>query len=204
MSYRACVLAILVMVSFAGVAWGEGKWTNYSSGNNIRALAAQGKYVWAGTTGGVVRWDTETGNYVKYTTTDGLADNTIHSIAIDKQGALWFGTQGSGVSKFEEHASTRVSDSQGPNHPESFGIRAAYPNPFNPSTTIDFTLSRPGKTTLSVYGVSGQLVETLADGMMSAGTHSIIWNAARRASGVYLVTLESRGMRDTRKVLFIK
>jgi hypothetical protein len=90
------------------------------------------------------------------------------------------------------------------NLPAKFSLSQNYPNPFNPSTTIEFTLPRPGVAKISVYTVSGQRIETLADEMMSAGSHRIVWNVSRRASGVYLVVLESGGMRDARKVTVVK
>jgi len=204
MWYRAIILAMLVALCTAGASRGEGKWTNYTSGNDLLALAVQGKYIWAATTVGVVRWDTETETYMRYTTADGLVSNYVLSIAVDKQGTLWFGVSGGGVSKFEEQVPTFVYDSQSPNHPETFGIRAAHPNPFNVSTTVDFDLNSQGKARLVVYSVGGQLVETLIDSFMNAGSHRVVWNASRYSSGVYLVVLESEGLRDARKVVFMK
>lgn len=56
-------------------------------------------YLWAVGSGGVVRWDPTGRTYTKYTTHNGLADNTVLSIAVAPDGALWFGTT-SGVSRF--------------------------------------------------------------------------------------------------------
>jgi ligand-binding sensor domain-containing protein len=171
--------------------------------NNVISSAVDNEgALWFGTySAGVFKFDGI--SWKNYTPNDGLASNMVFSIAIDNQDAVWFGTLG-GVSKFEEQKPTHVTDSQSPNHPESFGIRSAYPNPFNPSTTIDYTISRAGDVRLSIYSISGQLVETLVDEMTSAGNHRVIWNAANSASGVYLVVLESGGMRDMKKVMFVK
>ncbi|MDP2982919.1 MAG: two-component regulator propeller domain-containing protein [Candidatus Latescibacter sp.] len=186
---------------FDGVSWKTYTTADGLAGNKVYSIAVdkQGA-IWFGTNGGVSKFD---GSMWKtYTTADGLVDNGVSSIAVDNKGALWFGTNG-GVSKFEEQ-STLVSDSQSMNRPESFGIRAAYPNPFNPSTTIDFTLSNSGKTKLSIYNISGRLVDNLVDEVMRAGTHRVVWNASSRATGVYFVMLELGGKRDVRKVLFMK
>ncbi len=153
--------------------------------------------IWAGTPEGA--WRFNGGAWRSYSVSDGLAGNYVVSIDVDSQGALWFGTMG-GVSQYEENP-VAVSDSPAP---FSFGIRTASPNPFNPSTALEFTLDRAGKAAVSVYTVSGQHVETIADGMMGVGTHRVVWNAAGRASGVYFVTLESGGRRDVRKVTFMK
>lgn len=88
--------------------------------------------------------------------------------------------------------------------PVSFGIRSAFPNQFNPATSVDFVLPGFGIAELNVYSISGQLVLTLFAGTMNAGSHQVIWNATRHSSGVYLVVLESEGRKDSRKVVFMK
>jgi len=84
------------------------EWTSYTNGNFVNDLLVQGDTVWAATSGGVVRWDTRTGSYVKFTTEYGLADNRVSSIAQSADGAFWFGTWGSGVSRLDtaEHWTT--------------------------------------------------------------------------------------------------
>ena len=79
---------------------------------------------------------------------------------------------------------------------QAFG--RASPNPFNPSTTISFTLSQPGRVRLRIYDVSGRLVNTLADQFMGAGPQEVRWNATDKdgssvSSGVYFYTLETPG-----------
>jgi ligand-binding sensor domain-containing protein len=75
-------------------------WRNYTSGNEVHALALDGNYEWAAVKGGVVRWNRADGSYVKYTTTDGLVNNDVRAIAIDGDGNVWFGTF-DGASKFD-------------------------------------------------------------------------------------------------------
>ena len=59
-----------------------------------------GGYLWAATEGGVVRWNTKTGEYVKYTKTGRLASNGVYSMAMDAQGVKWLGTMHGGVTRF--------------------------------------------------------------------------------------------------------
>ncbi len=87
--------------ALAMAAQSDGVWRNYTNGNYVRAFAVEGDYVWASTDGGVVRWNRIDGSYIKYTTVDGLADNNVHTIAIDGAGYKWFGTYGGGVSEFD-------------------------------------------------------------------------------------------------------
>jgi hypothetical protein len=76
-----------------------------------------------------------------------------------------------------------------------------YPNPFNPSTTIRFSLPVAGEATVKVYDVLGRELETLIDGRLTAGEHEVRWNAFNRASGVYFCRLQSEGVNETRKLL---
>ena len=73
--------------------------------------------------------------------------------------------------------------------PQKTRLDSIYPNPFNPVTTIHFTLSEPQHVTLSVHTLTGQLVETLFSETRSRGSHSATWDASDRASGVYLCRL---------------
>jgi len=88
--------------------------------------------------------------------------------------------------------------------PDAFGIGGVSPNPFNPSTTIEYNLDTAGNVKISVYNLSGQLVDTVIDRHMSAGTHQAVWNARGQASGVYIVALMSNGRRDVEKVTLVK
>ncbi len=79
------------------------------------------------------------------------------------------------------------------------------PNPFNPSTTIPFSLPSSGYTEVAVYSVAGQLVQTLIDSDLHAGDHTVVWDGSDSsgrpaASGVYLVQLTSAAGRDVRRI----
>ncbi|MBI4470765.1 MAG: hypothetical protein HY650_15735 [Acidobacteria bacterium] len=68
-----------------------GRWTSFTNANIVRGLVLQGNALWAGTTGGVVRWDLVSGNYTKYLSPDGLPDNLVTAATTDKYGRPWFG-----------------------------------------------------------------------------------------------------------------
>ncbi|MCB1058784.1 MAG: T9SS type A sorting domain-containing protein [Calditrichaeota bacterium] len=88
-------------------------------------------------------------------------------------------------------------------HPSSF-ILSAYPNPFNPETTLQFDLPLTGLATLKIYDVLGREVETLLDENMTAGTHVVHYDAAHLSSGVFFARLESNHNLITRKLLLLK
>ncbi|HCV44178.1 MAG TPA: hypothetical protein DGH68_11890, partial [Bacteroidetes bacterium] len=69
--------------------------------------------------------------------------------------------------------------------PTEYNLRAAYPNPFNPSTQINFELPDAGNVSLVVYDMLGRGVASLVTGYREAGYHSSTWNASAQASGVY-------------------
>jgi flagellar hook assembly protein FlgD len=89
-------------------------------------------------------------------------------------------------------------------------LRGAYPNPFNPQTTINYALPQDAAVTLVVHDVSGRVVRTLRSAVMeSAGNHDVVWNgrddAGRQVgSGVYLVRLAAAGVSQIQRVALIK
>ncbi|MFA6471811.1 MAG: hypothetical protein WCU00_07205, partial [Candidatus Latescibacterota bacterium] len=65
--------------------------------------------------------------------------------------------------------------------PAAFSVTQNTPNPFNPTTTISFNLAKAGKVTVDVFNISGQKVDTLVNTTMSAGSHSVTWNASKHS-----------------------
>jgi photosystem II stability/assembly factor-like uncharacterized protein len=88
--------------------------------------------------------------------------------------------------------------------PEQFRLIQNYPNPFNPSTTIKFENNVQQSVKIEIYNSAGELVETLVNENLTAGTYSIIWNAYDKASGVYLVKMTSNSQSRTMKVILTK
>ena len=88
--------------------------------------------------------------------------------------------------------------------PEEFGLDSAYPNPFNPVTTVSFKLPMDSQVSIQIYNVQGRLVETLVDQNMQSGYHSIAWNAEAHSSGVYFVKMVADEHISTQKLLLVK
>lgn len=85
----------------------------------------------------------------------------------------------------------------------------AYPNPFNPSTSIDFRVAQSGQVRLSIHDAAGRLVRILVETNMTAGEYTVRWNgvdsAGRRApSGLYFYRLAAGGYVETRKMVMLK
>ena len=88
--------------------------------------------------------------------------------------------------------------------PSEFSLLANHPNPFNPSTTITYSIAKPGRTNLAVYDLLGRKVATLADGAMTPGEYSVTWSAQGFASGVYFCRMEQGGLIRTHKMLLVR
>lgn len=80
----------------------------------------------------------------------------------------------------------------------------AQPNPFRDRASIGYTIPRAGHVRVRLYGIGGNLVATIADGVQSAGTHSISFASRDLPTGLYLVHLEGEGFQQSRKVLHLR
>jgi hypothetical protein len=78
------------------------------------------------------------------------------------------------------------------------------PNPFNPSTTIEFALLKPSFVILKIYNLLGEEVATLAAEKLPAGKHQRVWEAKGLASGVYLYRLEAGEFVETKKLILLR
>jgi hypothetical protein len=88
--------------------------------------------------------------------------------------------------------------------PTEFALADAYPNPFNPVTTIDYSISEPCHATLTVFNVAGQEVVTLVDGEMEVGNFNVTFDAADMASGVYFYKLNAGDFSAIKKMTLVK
>jgi hypothetical protein len=90
-----------------------------------------------------------------------------------------------------------------------FGLERAQPNPFNPQTTIAYSIKTQGPVQMKVYDVRGALVRVLVNGIQAPGNRKVVWDGVgdrgeRVASGIYFVRLESHGEMLTRKIAMLK
>ena len=96
-----------------------------------------------------------------------------------------------------------------PRPTDSVNLSQNYPNPFNPTTTIKFNVPVSGNTKVNVYNLRGQLVKTLVDEHLNAGSHSVTWegldnNNRNVASGVYFYKLETGAVSETKRMVLMK
>jgi len=104
---------------------------------------------------------------------------------------------------------TGVQD-EGSNNPSGLELEQNFPNPFNPSTMIRYTLPKETNIGLTIYNIKGQLVCKLVGGRQSAGSHIVHWNGKDEhgmavSSGIYIYQLNTpSGIQKTRKMLLLK
>ena len=113
------------------------------------------------------------------------------------------------MSIFLDHADNFFSGNTGVNDnpalAEDFHINQAFPNPFNPTTMVSFSTPRSAETSVVVYNTIGQQVAELFSGQLPAGTHELLFDAAKLSSGVYFVQLIADNQaRDLIKVSLVK
>ena len=83
-------------------------------------------------------------------------------------------------------------------------LRDAYPNLFNPITTISFSLPEASQVILRVYDVQGQVVARLVNGWQDAGSHNVAFDGTNLASGIYVYRLTAGGFNATGKLILLK
>ena len=99
-----------------------------------------------------------------------------------------------------ENVSLEVDDEV----PAVFELEPPFPNPFNPSTTIAFTIARNSRVTAAVYTAAGQKAATLAEGVFGAGRHLLVWRPNGMSSGVYFVRVSDGRKTETVKAVLVK
>jgi hypothetical protein len=89
--------------------------------------------------------------------------------------------------------------------PNQFKLYPAYPNPFNPLTTIQFDVETvSSKSVLNIYNISGKNVATLINERLKSGSYEVQWDASSFSSGVYFSELISGGKRVSQKMILLK
>jgi len=104
---------------------------------------------------------------------------------------------------------TEITDDSFSPVPDIASLEQNFPNPFNPSTRIRFSIPETGPVNLSVFDIEGRLVDTITDREFRAGTHTVTWNGTNRAgrkvsSGIYLYRLKTARKSLNRKMVLIR
>ena len=91
-----------------------------------------------------------------------------------------------------------------PNIPENYSLKQNFPNPFNPTTTIRYSIPKAVHITIKVYNIIGQLVATLIDEYKQAGNYEIKFNGSNLSSGVYFYRMQAGNFVEVKKLILLK
>lgn len=140
-----------------------------------------------------------------------LTNYALFRHRLDEGQTYWWRAQCLGLADWSEWSTVRHFTTMGGTAvdagatPLAFALHAAWPNPFNPSTRLAFTLDQAGPVTLSVWSVLGERMATLLDmAPLGAGRHELNWQASHLPSGMYLVELRSGGQRAVQKLSLLR
>jgi photosystem II stability/assembly factor-like uncharacterized protein len=169
---------------------------------SVTSLAAdQTGAVWAGTYGEGAYRSTDGGKrWLAYN--NGLKDLNVLSISVSRSGYVLAGTRESGVFRSSQPVTSVQKEEN--ELPASFRLEQNFPNPFNPTTVIEFSLPVRSVIALKVMNVLGQEVATLASGEKEAGIYRVAWNASGLPSGSYFYRLQAGELTETKKLILIR
>ena len=88
--------------------------------------------------------------------------------------------------------------------PDGYKLHEAYPNPFNPVTSISYSLPEAAMVGITIFDMLGKEVTRLIDGQQTGGTYTVTWDASGEPSGVYFVVMEANGFKATQKIMLIR
>ncbi|MBK7257762.1 MAG: T9SS type A sorting domain-containing protein [Ignavibacteriae bacterium] len=206
-----CVVGskLLAGTVYGGVFMSTDKGANWSARNTslnpniVYALLLSGSTVVAGSSAygvWVSRSDT-----IKWSTagTGFTLGPTVNALASDGQ-HLYAGIEGQGVwRRALSEVLLDVNDGERTT-PLQYTLEQNFPNPFNPSTTIRFSLPVRSSVRIIAYSMLGQEVATIFNGTLDAGIHSVPFDGSRLSSGVYFCRMQSGAFQSARSMLLVR
>ena len=116
----------------------------------------------------------------------------------------WFTKGGVGYTFFPDETLVAVDDQERNIRPDQLVLHQNFPNPFNPSTTVRFSLPSNTHIRLGIYDLAGKQIAELINGNLPAGYHQLVWNTENQVSGVYLIRLESGSETQMKRMTLLK
>jgi len=121
---------------------------------------------------------------------------------VEPAGGSGFGSDDESLNS--ESTSTNVLERVGAGVPDVFALETNYPNPFNPTTVIQFDIPENSIVSLKIYDLQGREVKTLVADQLTAGTHRVTWDASQLASGNYLYRIQAGSYTETKLMVLVK
>ncbi|MHB9027536.1 MAG: ligand-binding sensor domain-containing protein [Candidatus Latescibacterota bacterium] len=189
---------------FNGTAWQSISIPGDPESSLVSAAVFDSRGVlWVGTHRGLFRFNGS--SWRVWTEEEGLPRNAVAALAFERN-FLWIGTSGGGAARFGDIITPVASAGRPGILPF---IRGSHPNPFNPATTVTFSLPRGEMASLTIYNTAGQKIRALAEGLFPPGEHAIRWDGrdghgVPAGSGVYFVRLTAGGHVSTGRMTLLR
>ena len=138
-----------------------------------------------------------------------FCDLTSNDYTLQEESLCWTASMSGGVIGSYDSECEYLSSTPVTTIPSEYYLSENYPNPFNPSTKINYALSDDGSFSLKVYNIQGKLVRVLSSGLGQKGRYSVIWDGKNNQgqnvpSGVYIYVLDSQSGTLNKRMLFLK
>ncbi len=117
--------------------------------------------------------------------------------------SLFYDSEANVVTCSDDEGANKVVDGLFADSPESFELKQNFPNPFNPTTQISYTIPEDSQVKLTVYNMLGEQVAVLVDSYQSVGTHQVTFDASNLSSGIYIYRLNAGSQFQSRKLMTI-
>ncbi|MDD8017512.1 MAG: carboxypeptidase regulatory-like domain-containing protein [Bacteroidota bacterium] len=140
------------------------------------------------------------GSYSAFVDKPGFHESTVQSV---NTSYTLTGSPSNATANFTINSVLSVSTNSSV-QPKSYALAQNFPNPFNPSTTISYTLPASGNISLKVYNIVGQEVMTLVNGYQNSGEYRATFDAKGLASGIYFYRLQAGSFNQVKKMMLIK
>jgi endonuclease/exonuclease/phosphatase family metal-dependent hydrolase len=136
----------------------------------------------------------------------------LNTLALDDETLAEYGLEWDDTQEASDHLPRVFDISLDPNVeiinenpvPIKFAIVNNYPNPFNPTTTINITVEIRHAISLNIYDINGRLIDLVFQGELEIGTHEFQWEGTNYSSGVYFIKMKSGDYVQTRKMILLK
>ena len=133
----------------------------------------------------------------------GVDTSSDAGLSMTNDGSAWTAYAGNVMFRVSLDSGTSLSNEDNL-LPSTFDISNAYPNPFNPSTTVNIDIPEAGLLNVSVYNLKGQLVSTVVNKTVYPGSHSFVWNGSGLTSGLYVMSVTYNDNTYNQKVTLVK
>ncbi|MCK5086613.1 MAG: T9SS type A sorting domain-containing protein, partial [Melioribacteraceae bacterium] len=132
----------------------------------------------------------------------GMSGIEVSSIMVDDvEKVLYAGTSSGMIYKSKDGVTSTETEE---NIPEKFSLSQNFPNPFNPSTVIEYSIPEAGLYSLRIYNILGQEVAVLVNRNLNPGSYTVNFDASSLTSGMYLYKLIGEKVNITKKMILLK